>query len=160
MDSNEFLRRLEGERKRASCEDGTHTDLSADPRVDEALRADMGPRLDDLMGLLAWSKTEQAKLGGLEKVATIERILDGMERIAKWLETGGNARQGGDPESPPPAEYATDEDRAFRRLLLDALEKLEQGVRAMAEGKAALDNASIDGVQCALRDMEEMIKIR
>ena len=73
MDSSELLRRLEGEGELTSRQDEAPTDSSADSRANKALRAEMGPRLDDLMGLLAWLKTEQAKLGGRGKTETIER---------------------------------------------------------------------------------------
>ena len=158
MDSSELLRRLEGEGESTSRQDEAPTDSSADSRANKALRAEMGPRLDDLMGLLAWLKTEQAKLGGRGKAETIERIFDGMERISKWLETGGKTQGGGETDTMPPTEQGAADDQTFRRRLFDALAAVEHGIQAMTERKAVLDDGSISQVESGLRDMGEILK--
>ena len=140
--------------------DGDAGESQAGLASDASLRANVGSRMDELMGLLSWLKTQQAKLGGRGKVETVDRIMDALERISEWVETGGypQERPGADPIDPDESPSAVDQ--TFRGRLLDALSDLERGVRAMTDGKASMADEQVLRVETGLKDMEAILKIR
>lgn len=116
-------------------------------------------RLDELLGLIEWLKTDQAKKGGLKNIQDLDELSMHMEKISRKMESVSREER---PQSEDEKmnESALNEILEYDRGIVDLLSSIEEAVKGITGEKAVPGSNDISNIQKMLGLMESRIKER
>ncbi|MBW1731164.1 MAG: hypothetical protein JRJ75_09775 [Deltaproteobacteria bacterium] len=138
---------------------GSYQDRETTREADKALREQMSRRLDELIGLVEWIKTDQAKKGGWKKIKDLEELSRDLETASRMIERAARGysgvfdRQRIDEEALSRL-YTYDED--MWRLI----DPIEEAIRAFTEKGNIPEPEKIKAIRKSVLALQDKVKKR
>ncbi|MBW2616255.1 MAG: hypothetical protein JRD02_08795 [Deltaproteobacteria bacterium] len=136
--------------------DKQHIQASAQKAAKEpAIR--VSARLDELLGLIEWLKTDQAKKGGRKNIQNLDDLAVHVEKISRQMESVSREERPL-PENEKVDGPALNEIFEYDRGIADLLLKIESAVKGITGEKAVPGSGDISNIRKMLGLMESRIK--
>jgi len=119
----------------------------------------MSARLDELLGLIEWLKTDQVKKGGRKNFQDLDYLSIHVEKISRKMESVSREERPR-PENEKMNEPELNEILECDRGILDLLSNIEEGVKRITGEKAVPGSGDISNIREMLELMESRIKKR
>ncbi|MBW2024771.1 MAG: hypothetical protein JRI90_05150 [Deltaproteobacteria bacterium] len=123
---------------------GSYQDRETTREADKALREQMSRRLDELIGLVEWIKTDQAKKGGWKKIKDLEELSRDLETASRMIERAARGYSG----------VFDDED--MWRLI----DPIEEAIRAFTEKGNIPEPEKIKAIRKSVLALQDKVKKR
>jgi hypothetical protein len=136
-----------------------YRDLSSMTAAGDRLISHTARRLDDLIGVIEWLKTDCLKKGSMKHVEQMEGLSTLVEKTSKKMESLSN-REGSDPGKAGVKEEISARCLNQDRELYGLLRQIEERVQRMTEAGMVPDEKDIDDIRTALGLAQEMAEDR
>jgi hypothetical protein len=138
---------------------GSYQDRESIRESDKALRMEVSRRLDELLGMVEWLKTDQVKKGALKYLTEIDGLSRHLEKVSRMI---GLASRG---YAPLFSEELFDEDRLARLFefdqgLLHDVAAVEVLVVKLTEKGTVVTSEGVASVRKQVDKLEKKIKTR
>jgi hypothetical protein len=127
------------------------------PKVSKELAIKVSARLDELLGLIEWLKTDQLKKDSRKKTQNLDDLSIHMEKISRKMESVSREER---PQSEEEAmnESALNEIIENDGVIVDLLSNIEEAVKEITGEKAVPGSDDINNIQKMLGLMESRIR--
>ena len=138
---------------------GSYQDREALREADKKLRVEVSRKLDDLIGVVEWIKTDQLKKGGWKRIKDLEDLERDLEKASKTLE---RAARGFGPvfEGPRVDEEVLQRVYEFDKEFWGLLGPIEKGIKKLTEKGVVPEPSKIDAIRRMLREFLQKITRR
>jgi len=138
---------------------GSYQDRESIRESDKTLRMEVSRRLDELLGMVEWLKTDQAKKGALKHLTEIDGLSRHLEKVSRSIAFASRGY------TPLFSEEAFDEDGLaklfeFDQGLLHDVAEVEAGVVKLTEKGMVVASEGVASVCKQLEGLEKKIKTR
>ncbi|GEM_PF-1457444 len=130
---------------------GSYQDRETLREADKKLRVQVSRKVDDLIGVVEWIKTDQVKKGGWKRIKALEDLERDLEKASKTLE---RAARGFSPVFE--GAFRVDEEVLQRVYEFDKgfwglLEPIEKGIKELTEKGVIPESSKIDAIRELLK---------
>ena len=138
---------------------GSYQDRESSREADKKLRVEVSRRLDELIGVLEWIKTDQLKKGGWKRIKDLEDLERDLEKASKIVE---RAARGYGPvfDGPKVDEEVLQRVYEFDKEFWGLLVPIENGIKEFTEKGVVPESTKIDAIRRLLRDFMQKIAKR
>jgi hypothetical protein len=138
---------------------GSYQDRESIRESDKALRIRICRKLDELLGMVEWLKTDQAKKGGLKHLTEIDGLSRHLERVSRTIELAPRGY------TPLFSQEAFDEDGLarlyeFDQGLLNGVAEVEALIVKLTEKGADMTSEGVANVRKQVDQLEKKLKSR
>jgi hypothetical protein len=138
---------------------GSYQDRESIREADKALRMQISRKLDELLGMVEWLKTDQAKKGVLKHLTEIDGLSRHLEKLSRTIEFASRGY------TPLFAEEAFDEEALVRLFehdqgLLRGVTEVEALVVKLTEKGTVVTSEGVASVRRQMVELEEKMKAR
>ena len=138
---------------------GSYQDREDLREADKGLREEISRRLDELLGVLEWLKTDQAKKGGWKRLKPIDDLSRDIEKVSRLVE---RAERGYAPvfEGRTVTEETLAELFEYDKGLFVDLEEIETLIHKMTDSGIVPEETVVTSVREKMRAFENRINRR
>jgi hypothetical protein len=138
---------------------GSYQDRESIRESDKALRVQISQKLDELLGMVEWLKTDQVKKGALKHLTEIDGLSRHLEKLSRFIELAARGY------TPLFSQEPFDEDGLarlfdFDRGLLAGVAEVEALVVGLTGKGAVLTSEGVATVRKQVNQLEEKMKLR
>jgi hypothetical protein len=138
---------------------GSYQDRESIRESDKALRMQICRKLDELLGMVEWLKTDQVKKGALKYLTEIDGLSRHLERVSRTIEVASRGY------TPLFSQEAFDEDGLARLFeydqgLLHGVAELEALVVKLTEKGTVVTAEGVASVRKQVDQLEKKVKAR
>ena len=137
--------------------DKKHTQAS-EPKASKELAIRVSTRLDELLGMIEWLKTDQVNKGGRKNIRNLDDLSIHMEKISRKMESVSK-EESLQPENKKMNRSALNEILEHGRGIADLLSNIEGAVEGITGDKAVPESNDISNIQKMLGLMESRITL-
>ncbi len=138
---------------------GSYQDRESLREADKKLRVELSRKLDELVGIMEWIKTDQLKKGGWKRIKDLEDLERDLEKASKVIERAARG-YGSVFDEPRVDEDLLQKVYEFDKEFWELLAPIENGIKEFTEKGVVPEYSKIDGIRRLLKDFMQKIAKR
>lgn len=132
---------------------GSYQDRESLRQADKGLRTEISKRLDELIGVLEWVKTDQLKKGGWKRIKALEDLERDLEKASKLIELAPRGFAAVF-DGPKVNEEVLQEVYEYDKGLWELLGPVEGAIEGLAEKGSVPEQAIVETIR---KDVQQLI---
>ncbi|MBW2022540.1 MAG: hypothetical protein JRI39_05585 [Deltaproteobacteria bacterium] len=138
---------------------GSYQDRESLREADKRLRVEISRRLDELIGVLEWVKTDQLKKGGWKRVKDLEDLQVDLEKASRIIERAASGF-GSLFDGAKVDEEVLQRIYEYDKSMWEVLEPIERDIKELAEKGKIPDQATVEPIRKDSRNLITKVQKR
>ncbi|RLB40232.1 MAG: hypothetical protein DRH12_10330 [Deltaproteobacteria bacterium] len=132
---------------------GSYQDRESLRDADKTLRTEIARRLDELIGVLEWVKTDQLKKGGWKRIKDLDELEKDVETASKTIERAARGF-GSMFDGPKVDEETLERVYEYDKGMWELVDPIDKAIRGLTEKGKVPDQATVEAIR---KDVRELI---
>ncbi len=139
---------------------GTYLNRESIREADKSLRVEISRRLDELLGVVEWIKTDQAKKGGWKHLNMLEDLSRDIEKVSRLIERAERGYASVFDETKTVTEKTLDLVYEYDKALVEDVDYIEEQIQQMTKSGTVPEETKVKEVREKIRTLEKKINGR